>query len=544
MFQLSGGIGLSTPSVAKHGIGLSTPSVARPWYTVARSRIQRITTHSYFTGFIMSIIGINAIKVGIEASIEGKGKRRDFENDFEVVENVFLSIYTVEFLLKVIAEPKDFWKSNYNKFDFFILLSCYFDLILNQAGSIEGVDGVLSNLRIIRAARILRTISFVEGLHVLFEAVGSTLKSVFNLVALLLMLMFFFSIIGYYCFGYDHINDDWDTLPKAMLTLFVFVTADGWTKIQDRMTLPGSEWFTIVFIVLAHFIFFNLFIGLFILKIHEATEYSRQAQRKERELQLKMKKEYLYKRQHDDVRKMLEQQKKSKYGNFEEMTKEFYETLRHDDYVIMTDVSTNLMWLETFLTSLDHMDVYTYRVQQSHRNLACIIGEMAERSTMRMYGLSPDDTSSSDVSPYPSLSNVNLIYDNLTVGDDDRRGSILKDPRRGSILKTPSILKKDGSKDGEDVKPVKKRKLSRLRKYSIDSTKSEKSVTFSTQDQLKQPEISIAAVPSIVINSGENGNETANAPSTSQGAPITVPNNNNLAHNLSFIIEAPCDEED
>ena len=52
---------------------------------------------------------------------------------------------------------------------------------------------------------------------------------------------------------------------------------------------------------------------------------------------------------------------------------------------------------------------------------------------------------------------------------------------------------------------VKKRKLSRLRKYSIDSTKSEKSVTFSTQDQLKQPEISIAAVPSIVINSEDDG---------------------------------------
>ena len=43
------------------------------------------------------------------------------------------------------------------------------------------------------------------------------------------------------------------------------------------------------------------------------------------------------------------------------MTRGFYETLRHDDYVIMNDVSTNLMWMETYLDSLDHLDMYAYR---------------------------------------------------------------------------------------------------------------------------------------------------------------------------------------
>jgi len=43
------------------------------------------------------------------------------------------------------------------------------------------------------------------------------------------------------------------------------------------------------------------------------------------------------------------------------MANSFYKTLRHDDYVIMKDVCTDLVWLETYIDSLDHLDLYMYR---------------------------------------------------------------------------------------------------------------------------------------------------------------------------------------
>ena len=61
-------------------------------------------------------------------------------------------------------------------------------------------------------------------------------------------------------------------------------------------------------------------------------------------MQLQLKKEYLYKRQHDDVHRMMEKQKTHQYDNFQEMTRGFYETLSNDDYVLMSDTSANLMW--------------------------------------------------------------------------------------------------------------------------------------------------------------------------------------------------------
>lgn len=43
--------------------------------------------------------------------------------------------------------------------------------------------------------------------------------------------------------------------------------ADGWTDIQKRLAVNyrGSQWFTVVFIFLGHFIFTNLFIGIIIM---------------------------------------------------------------------------------------------------------------------------------------------------------------------------------------------------------------------------------------------------------------------------------------
>ena len=43
------------------------------------------------------------------------------------------------------------------------------------------------------------------------------------------------------------------------------------------------------------------------------------------------------------------------------MAQNFQETLSHEDYVIMTDLSCSLAWLETYIDSLDHLDVYSYR---------------------------------------------------------------------------------------------------------------------------------------------------------------------------------------
>ena len=77
---------------------------------------------------------------------------------------------------------------------------------------------------------------------------------------------------------------------------------------------------------------------------------------------------------------MLERQKRGNYSNFHDMVRDFEKELHHDDSVMMSDLSTNIIWMETFINTLDHMDTTTYRLQQFHFEMANLLAqEMEER---------------------------------------------------------------------------------------------------------------------------------------------------------------------
>ena len=43
------------------------------------------------------------------------------------------------------------------------------------------------------------------------------------------------------------------------------------------------------------------------------------------------------------------------------MIREHENTLEHHEPLIMTDITTNIIWIESFLQTLDHMDKSMYR---------------------------------------------------------------------------------------------------------------------------------------------------------------------------------------
>ncbi|EDO37902.1 predicted protein, partial [Nematostella vectensis] len=228
--------------------------------------VQKVTTSSLFNGSIMFVIVGNALCIGLETVDDYKDV---YENTFKTLDEFFLSVYTMEFFMKLYAEPRAYWKSSYNIFDFSILGMSYIQVLV---------------------------IALIDTIR----------HSVVNVVILLTMLMGFFAVVGYYIFGYEADTGDkknWGNLSTAMLTLFTFVT------------------------------------------------------------------------------------RSSQYANFEEMTRSFQQTLRHDDYVIMADPCTNPTWIETFLATTDHLDLYTFRSQQLHFQIANVLADMADKKWSSMYGI-------------------------------------------------------------------------------------------------------------------------------------------------------------
>jgi len=190
--------------------------------------------------------------------------------------------------------------------------------------------------------------------------------------------------MGYYFFGYDDDADpeQWGTLGKALMSLFTYVTADGWTDLQRRLTdlgFSGSSWYTIIFMFFAHFIFTNLFIGVIIQNIEEATRADRAEQLSTRMENLNQKKAFILQRQQEDIANLLERQQDFEFEDIQDMIKHLAGTLRHDDLVPFRHISGNLSWLDTFLTTLDHQEHTMYRLQQVHFEVANTFAEVLER---------------------------------------------------------------------------------------------------------------------------------------------------------------------
>eukprot|EP01048_Picozoa_sp_COSAG05_P003467 COSAG05_NODE_160_length_15590_cov_14.460848_2_plen_227_part_00 len=225
-----------------------------------------------FNRLTITIISLNAISIAVETFPTVRFVHSFF---FGGLDLVFVTYYSVELALKLYAYPCEFWLSRYNQFDAFVLLSSY----LQHLGVGASKIGFLRMLRALRALLALRGISFVRSLQVLVAALRTTVAEVVNLLVLLLLLVYIFGIMGFYFFAYEQQHPGqsakhWDSLGAGAMSLFVFVTADGWTDIQDALDedgRSGSRIFTISFMVIGHFIFINLFIGVVIQNIEQVT---------------------------------------------------------------------------------------------------------------------------------------------------------------------------------------------------------------------------------------------------------------------------------
>ena len=136
----------------------------------------------------MFVIAFNAATIAAETSTSPSSFSVTF---FSILDLIYLTIYTVEFLLKVYSEPIDYWKSGYNRFDFAILVLSYmeYQTFFTFNASFVRV------FRALRALRALRSVSFIRSLQVIVSALIRTISSITSVVSLLLLVMYIFAIM-------------------------------------------------------------------------------------------------------------------------------------------------------------------------------------------------------------------------------------------------------------------------------------------------------------------------------------------------------------
>ncbi|CAG7829678.1 unnamed protein product [Allacma fusca] len=338
-----------------------------------------LVSWTWFKALIMVIICVNAIVLAIE-TWEPYGRDNAFA--FEIVDHVFVAIYTIEFLIKIYAHPYRYWRSGFNIFDFIILMISLGKSVIDWT-NLADVDS-LRALLIVRALRVLRGISFSVQLQVLVSALVETIKThVLSVVILLVLLLYVTAIIAFYFFGQEY-PEAFGTIGSGMLNMLRVLTIDGWTDLNEEMSQRAGyrgTLFIITCIVLGNFLFSNIFVAIIIMNISEATDTFRDKQREQRDTVVRLKKEKVFRRQKLDLRQLFARQRTSAFTDFFSIGGQFQKLLRHDDLVAMADVVTSPLWIDSVYQSTTKANQTSNILMNLHREMADNMQEI-----LQLYG--------------------------------------------------------------------------------------------------------------------------------------------------------------
>ena len=146
---------------------------------------------SGFDFFIMGCILLNAIVMTFPWSIDQSQGVTDF---FEVLNLIFLIIFTLEAVAKLYAMEMRYFDFGWNIFDFSLV-------VLGYVGMIGSLGPIASLFRIFRLARIIRLVRSYKGVVNIFNTLILSFPSAMNIFLLNVLVMFIYAILGMNLFG-------------------------------------------------------------------------------------------------------------------------------------------------------------------------------------------------------------------------------------------------------------------------------------------------------------------------------------------------------
>ncbi len=145
----------------------------------------------------------------------------------------FTLVFLLEAISKLLALGRAYFQDPWNTFGLGILVISITTMIISFFSAIK-LGGATTIIRAIRTMRVTRLIRKAKTLRVVFNSFIYTLPSLMNVGGLLLLLIYLYSILGVILFGdikrngilSDNLN--FETFPKAFITLFAVATGDSW----------------------------------------------------------------------------------------------------------------------------------------------------------------------------------------------------------------------------------------------------------------------------------------------------------------------------
>ena len=228
----------------------------------AIEQIQKVRDSKWFSNLTTFIILAYASILGFKTLDEVEAQY----DLFLVVADYFVTIYFVfELAVKMVAEKFiNFFKSGWNIFDFTIVVITLLPLESSNFAAIA---------RLMRVFRILRLFTARPELKAIIDMLIKAIPSIIDIVILMFIIFYIYAIIGSFFFV-DLPSGLWENFLVSMLTLFRVLTFEDWTDVMyEAMDVYPWAWvYFVSFVIIAAFVFFNLFVAVIIGEMQKLQE--------------------------------------------------------------------------------------------------------------------------------------------------------------------------------------------------------------------------------------------------------------------------------
>lgn len=212
----------------------------------------RIVYSRSVQAFVTICIVLNSIQLGLETT--------RWWNDWtgslsETIDGIFIWIFALEVILKLISDKHRFFLKGWNIFDFIVV-----------AISFVPGNGALSVLRAFRIFRTFRLLNKFQRLRIITESLLTAIPSI-GWICLLLSIWFYIcSVIATNLFS-GKFPVWFGSIPRSMFSLFQIMTLESWSMGIVRPVMqeyPYAWLFFVPFIIFATYTVMNLFIGILV----------------------------------------------------------------------------------------------------------------------------------------------------------------------------------------------------------------------------------------------------------------------------------------
>ncbi|AXI77374.1 ion transporter [Peterkaempfera bronchialis] len=230
----------------------------------------RVTEAPAFSGGVFLLIVANAALLGVETY---PGATARWGGALRATETLFLAAFTAELALRIAARgPRAFLRDPWNVFDLLVVGAAFFPLVRENA----------TVLRLLRLARVLRTVRLLPHVRIILVAVVRALPGTLSFTLVGGLLAYVYAMLGWMLFAGDD-PAHYGSIGRAMLSLFLLMTLDGLGD-AVRTGLEVSRWTFLYFasyVLFASFLLVNLLIGVVITSLEEARQLESNRERQE-----------------------------------------------------------------------------------------------------------------------------------------------------------------------------------------------------------------------------------------------------------------------